>query len=184
MAKYICRVYRDRLSSPDKCCAGDKSLTDQELAELIDYLPLHPRDITDIYVHNNRLTDEIGVKLARYVAASSTIEVLQMSGNQFGIGTHLAMADALRINTSLRCLAILDCKPVSMPIIDSMYLATLRLNPLRPPNSYWGLYARINALEHLKQTANELGHPTLQELLLGRYLGDNRDALLKKRNLK
>lgn len=48
----------------------NKQLTDSHLAELADYLLAHPNVVTYVSLGSNQLTDETGVKLARYLATS------------------------------------------------------------------------------------------------------------------
>ena len=64
--------------------------TDAQLAELADCLLAHPDVVTRMDLGHNQLTDETGVKLARYLAASSTIQALNVSDNQLGSATYLA----------------------------------------------------------------------------------------------
>ena len=121
-----------------------------------------------MYLGNNQLTDETGVKLARYLAASSTIEWLGLAYNQFGSATYLALAAALRVNSSLRVLYLYDNQAVDQTRIDAAFVEALRLNPDRPAESNWQLYSLgyfdID-FKRLKHAADELGHPSLQLLL-------------------
>ena len=146
----------------------DKQLTDAELGELADCLLAHPDVVTRVWLGRNRLTDETGVKLARYLAASSTIQFLGLAHNQLGSATYLALAAALRVNSSLRVLYLYDNQAVDQTRIDAAFVEALRLNPVRPAESFWQLYpneADDNNFERLKDAADELGHPSLQLLL-------------------
>jgi hypothetical protein len=116
----------------------------------------------------NRLTDETGVKLAQYVAFSSTVEYLNLAGNQFGPATYLAMAVALQTNTSLRSLYLYGSQVNNKSHIDAAFVEALRVNPVRPANSEWWLYSYqwpSVDLTRLRAEAEELGHPSLQLLL-------------------
>ena len=118
-----------------------KDLTDAELAELADCLLAHPDVVTHVRLDYNRLTDETGVKLARYLAASSTIRSLSLADNQIGSATYLALAAALRVNSSLQILYLDDNQAVDQTRIDAAFIEALRLNPVRPTGSYWWLYS-------------------------------------------
>ncbi len=59
-----------------------------------------------MFLADNLLTDETGVKLACYLAASSTMQALNLTLNQIGSATYLAVAAALHIDKSLRGLSI------------------------------------------------------------------------------
>ena len=145
-----------------------KQLTDSELAELADCLLAHPDVVTHVFLGANQLTDETGVKLARYLAASSTIESLSLSYNQLGSATYLAVAAALRVNSSLRVLYLYDNQAVDRTRIDAAFIEALRLNPDRPAGSIWQLYLLGSFdidFKRLKDAAEQLGHPSLQLLL-------------------
>ncbi len=143
-----------------------KQHTDSELAELADCLLAHPDVVRSVNLGGNRLTDETGVKLARYLAASSTIESLSMSSNQFDSATYLALAAALRVNSSLRALYLSNNQAVDRTRIDAAFVEALRLNPDRPAGSSWSLYTdRQDEFSRLRDAADELGHPSLQLLL-------------------
>jgi len=146
----------------------NQQLTDSKMAELADCLVLHPDVITSVKLSGNQLTDETGVKLARYVAISSTIEWLDLSSNQFGKATYLALAAALRINTSLQELYLDNNPAVDRTCVEAAFIETLRLNPHRPVESDWQLYAAhwVDVdFKRLKSMADELSHPTLQMIL-------------------
>jgi len=143
----------------------NKKYTDSELAELVDCLLAHPDAAAVILMDNNRLTDETGVKLARYVAASSTIRTLSLMHNKFDSKTYLAMANALRVNTSLRELYLFDDNYVDESRIDAAFIEALRLNSDRPAESKWRLYPYSTDFNRLKDKADALGHPTLQMIL-------------------
>ena len=144
-----------------------KQVTDSELAELADCLLAHPDVVTGVYLAYNRLTDETGVKLARYLAASSTVEYLDLSHNQLGSATYLALAAALRVNSSLRVLYLYGNQAVDRTRIDAAFIEALRLNPVRPAKSIWYLSSSDqDEFSRLRDAADELGHPSLQSVLL------------------
>jgi len=146
---------------------SNKQLTDSELAELADCLLAHPDVVTHVFLGRNRLTDETGVKLARYLAASSTVEYLNLSYNQFGEATYLAVAAALRVNSSLRILYLHNNQAVDQTRIDAAFIEALRLNPVRPAKSVWYLSSSDqDEFSRLRDAADELGHPSLQSVLL------------------
>lgn len=137
--------------------------TDEEMAELADCLLAHPDVVTHVYLNGNRLTDETGIKLARYVAISSTIKTLDLTDNRFGLATYLAIAAALRVNTSLQNLFFYNNQVIS---IEAAFIDALILNPNRPVKSIWTLYSwNQNDFERLNVAAEQLGHPSMQASL-------------------
>ena len=135
----------------------DNNHTDAQLAELADCLLAHPDVVTTVDLGYNQLTDETGVKLARYLAASSTVEWLDVSNNQLGSATYLALAAALRVNSSLRVLNLFDNQAVDRTRIDAAFIEALRLNPVRPARSIWWLYSFCqDDFKRLKHAAEQL----------------------------
>lgn len=63
-----------------------KNYADVDVAKLVERMPRHPDAIKCLYFGHNELTDETGVKLARVVATSRTIEMLCLSSNKLGDG--------------------------------------------------------------------------------------------------
>jgi len=165
----IVSKYTERLSRRDPTLKRidlfGKQITNSELRELADCLLTRPDVVTTVDLGGNRLTDETGVKLARYVAASSTIEYLDLRYNQLGSGTYLAMAAALSINTSLKYLSIFGNPAVDRILINAAVADALRLNPDRPAWSNWWLYSYVNEFKQIRATSEQLGHPTLQMIL-------------------
>lgn len=144
-----------------------KNLTNKDLVELVDCLIANPNEVTNVFLWGNKLTDETGVKLAQYVAASSTIRMLSLSHNQFGSETYLAMASAMRVNSSLKSLLLFQNPEVDRKLVESAFVEALRINPTRPRKSQWWFSESwTNDFDRLKTVADELGHPTLQQILL------------------
>ncbi len=140
-----------------------KQLTNAEQSELADCLLAHPDVLTHVHLSDTQLTNETGVKLARYVAASSTVQTLCMSFNQLGEGTYLALAAALRVNSSLRILGLHHNQAVDQTSIDAAFIEALRINPDRPARSSWHLYSGGVGdvdFERLKRAADALGPPS------------------------
>ncbi len=143
-----------------------EKLTDSQLVELVDCLLAHPDVVTRVYLEINQLTDETGVKLAQYLAASSIIKYINLSYNQFGSATYLALAAALRVNSSLRGLYLYYNQAVDQTHIDAAFVEALRLNPIRPAMSCWALYSHDkNDFERLYDNARILGPPSMLEQL-------------------
>jgi hypothetical protein len=154
--------------------------TDQELAVLVDYLLAHPNAVISVLLTHNRLTDETGIKLARYVAASSTIQELILPLNHLGSVTYLGMATALCVNTSLRSLSMYsNLKSDGSRItaeerrcIDDAFINALVINSNRPARSSWWIYyIATDEYERLKTVARQMGHPSLQTMLTTRVFG-------------
>lgn len=139
--------------------------TDEELKEVVDCLFAHPDSVSTVWMGRTRLTDETGVRLAQYVAASTNITELDLSNTQISSATHLALAAALRVNTSLRELCLFGNN--TSDHIDMAFVDALRINPNRPADSSWKLYSfnTDDDFPRLKKEAIELGHPTLQMLM-------------------
>jgi len=182
MARYIRSkeeaAHRLRSRDPAELLGVDlleNRLTDVNLDELVDCLLDRPDVILHLCLGCNQLTDKTGVKLAQYVAASSTITTMSLCGNRFGEKTYLAFAAALRVNTSLQWLDISDNRAIDKNRIDMAFVDALRLNPgrpvglerdsRRPHGSRWCLYSHKDRLPRLQVIADELGHPSLQLLL-------------------
>ena len=144
----------------------EQEYTDLQLGELADCLLAHPDVVTHVWLGYNQLTDETGVKLARYLATSSTIKYMGLYNNQFGLGTYLALAAALRVNSSLRWLYLNNNQLVDQTRIDAAFVEALRLNPVRPAGSDWALYSPgSNEFERLYSNARSLGPPSMLEQL-------------------
>lgn len=143
-----------------------QKLSDSELAELADCLLTHPHSAWSLYLSGNRLTDQMGVKLAQFLATSSTIQTLSLSINQLGEATYLAVAAALRHNTSLQYLYLSDNLAVDTERIDAAFVDSLRLNPSRRTGSMWQLYSVGNGDLDFKRLKEAVRHPSLQMLLL------------------
>ena len=150
-----------RLSRPDPTLKyinlACRHYTDAKLDELVDCLLAHPDAVTTVYLDINKLTDQTGVKLARYLAASSTIQTLGLSHNQLGSGTYLAVAAALCVNTSLRFLSLHGNQAVDRTRIEAAFVEALRLNPDRPPKSEWWVCSALMNFEELKATTDRFG---------------------------
>jgi hypothetical protein len=159
-----------RLQSHDstlkRVCFDTKDYDDADLASLVDLLIANPDGVTDVFLSENDLTDKVGVKLAQYVAASATIEHLCLTNNHFTNVTFLALADALRVNTSLKNLYLFDNESENMIEVEAAFIQALRWNPLRPIGSTWKFYSFDNDFQRLKTVANAQGHPSLQETML------------------
>ncbi|MFY7869615.1 MAG: hypothetical protein ACOVQN_08945 [Exiguobacterium sp.] len=169
VSKYVERL-RCRDPTLDVINLFDKQLANAELVELADCLLAHPDIVKSIYLAFNRLTDETGVKLARYVAASSTIEFLNLTYNQFSEATYLAVAAALRVNSSMRVLLFNDNQAVVRKSVDAAFVDVLRLNPVHPAWSAWHLYSLREFsdadFKRLKDAAEKSTPPSMLEFLL------------------
>ena len=138
-----------------------KHHTDAELVEMIDHMLACPNVITHVWLCGNRLTDETGVRLARFVAASTTIEYLDLRDNQFGEETYLAIAAALHANSSLRILYLYGNQAVNPTRVEAAFVEALRLNTDRPFRCEWWLYSMDNDFDRLQRAADALGPPSM-----------------------
>lgn len=121
---------------------GNEQCTDADLSALIDCLLVHPDVATHVNLERNKLTDETGVKLARYVAASSTIRYLTLHENRFSETTFMAIITALRVNTSLKGLTLHDNQAVNTSRVDAAIVETMHVNPSHATNSQWHLHSQ------------------------------------------
>lgn len=121
------------------------SFTDADVREMTDCLLEHPNSVSDIWMGGNRLTDETGVKLARYLAASSVVMRIDLRHNLFGNETYYAMAAALRVNTTLTHFCLFGNQPTAdLAHIDAAFLGAARLNPTLPTGTKWWLCSYQN----------------------------------------
>lgn len=142
-------------------------LEDSTFSEIIDCLLEYPNCIENVYLGSNQLTDESGVKLARYVASSSTIINLILVCNQFGETTYLQLAKALCFNSSLRFFAINDNKQVAdRQRIETAFIDARRLNPTHSNRARWLLYTTSDDFDRLKYDAELYNPPAMLEFLL------------------
>lgn len=74
----------------------------------------------------------------RSIRCLAAVNRLVLSYNRFGSE---AVAAALRINSSLRVLYLIDYQAVDRTHIDAVFIEALRLNPDRPAKSVWQLYS-------------------------------------------
>lgn len=115
-------------------------LSDDEMMELVDCLVEHPNAVQGVVLFNNKLTDKVGVKLARFLAKSTTVKYLGLGNNNFGETTFLAVAMALCVNTSLRELYMTgNSFMIDKERIADAFVGALSHNPDRPTGSVWSI---------------------------------------------
>ncbi len=140
-----------------------------QMGELVDCLLFHPNGVTRMWLGGNQLTDELGVKLARYLVVSSTIKYLNLSNSQLGDATYLALAAALRVNSSLRYLYLRKNHAVDRTRIDVTFIDAIRLNPVRSAKSKWNLYASSvldTNFKYFENAAKKSTPPSMLEFIL------------------
>ncbi len=138
-----------------------EKLTDSQLVDLVNCLLAHPNAAMFVNLHINKLTDETGIKLARYLTDSSIVESMDLSYNHFGEATYLVLAAALRVNSSLQWLYLYNNEEVDRTRVDATFVEALRLNPVRPTGSFWCLYTATSEFGRLKCAADALGPPSM-----------------------
>lgn len=139
-------------------------ISDSMLQLLLDCLLKHPSAIVGILLRGNYVTDETGVKLARYLAASPTMRTLDLSHNWLSKTTYVAMAKALHVNTSLIDLYLHDDRTPRSDCTEIEFINALRFNPRRPAKSKWNLYVSEDAdldYSRLERLAAQSGPPTM-----------------------
>lgn len=148
-------------------CLPHISLSDRNV--IIDCLVEHPNAVRSLNLGHFRLDDNDGERIARVVATSSTLFSLYIPYNVFTDRTLAALARALWVNTSLRTLYVYDNRVQDTHTVNSLFAEALQNNPRRPEESRWFIHtASRDDLPSLREAATELGHPSLQRLLLAR----------------
>ena len=168
LSKYIKELGRCDSSISDIDLYG-RGYTDAKLMEIMNCLLVQKNGVMQLNLAYNKLTDESGVKLARYVTANSTIRWLILPGNRFGSEMYLALAKALRVNSSLQYLYLNDNQTVDQTHIDAVFINTLRLNPDRPTGTEWRLYSFSFIdidFKRLRNVAEKSASPSMLEFLL------------------
>lgn len=114
-----------------KTQARSKRYTDKSVSTLLDALIANPDVIKYLYLSDNHLTDESGIKIARFVAASTTIHVVNIGNNKFGQVSYDAVFAALHLNTSLK---FLNMKKNSVKIWSFLNQPLFNLMHISPHN--------------------------------------------------
>lgn len=135
-----------------------------QLTEMIECLRRYPNSIDYLDLSYSNCSDSSGVELAKFVASNPLITYVNLSHSHVGKRTCLAMAKALYTNTSLRELNLPCCVSFEMEFVTAF-----RLNPLRPAPMILRI-GTTDLAQRVKKIAEELGHPTLQMLLIGCHL--------------
>ena len=152
-----------------KCKVRFGSGIDANIIRFIDALITHPSNLEAIYIQGNGIGDEEFIKIAQYVSTSSTIRSLNLSMNKASYRGYVAIANALRTNSSLKYLTLYDNVMKSSPSINCAFINALRLNPrnFEPNRSSWYLYdAYIQNAVYLKNHAKQASPPSMLEFLL------------------
>ena len=154
------------VSSLSRITLGGGRHGDCSMTGLIDCLVMNPNAVTLVALNNNLLTDQCGIKLAQYIASSSTILYLDISKNQFSDVTYLAIASALCVNTSIQELYMFENEESDGKRINIAFTNAIRLNPLRFNKSMWWLYKIHQDFKLSKQRAKSATSPSMLEFLL------------------
>lgn len=118
----------------------NKNYRNEHVVAVVDALLRNPDVAQYVHVCHNRLTDEIGMKLALLLAVSKTLCWLDLSWNNFTDDTFEAVAAALRVNTSLIYLNMSMNDEKDEETIDGVFADALRVNPRVWQYSGWTLY--------------------------------------------
>jgi Ran GTPase-activating protein (RanGAP) involved in mRNA processing and transport len=174
---FSAREAKERLQRGDptleSICIIYQPYNHSEIEKLIDCLLEYPNSVKYVCMRENLLTNKMGVKLARFVATSSTIEQMDLMDNHFDQATYLAFAEALRVNTSLQQLSLSENEAEDEGRIDAAFVDALVVNRNRPANSKWCLYSfdSLSDFSRLLAAADQIGHPPLQAMLTPRVFG-------------
>ncbi len=144
---------------------------DSSLVKLIDCLLAHSNVVTRLLFADNQMTDETVIKVAQFMAASSTLQVLSLAYIKLSEASCLALAEALCANSSMQHLYLYYGKNVDQARFDAAFVRALRLNPDRPSGSILWVYARhaehpyiktaVDVFGRLKQAAVASGPPSM-----------------------
>lgn len=141
-----------------------------ELHELLDALIEYPNVVRYMIVPHE-VDDAVGVKLARFITVSQHIEFIYTAFcSIFTEKTYIAIAKALRINSTLQSFSTFQLPPSDTRRIDFAFINALRLNPMRPINfnlAFWSYsYESREELPRLCKAVKLLGRPSLLEVLV------------------
>ena len=164
ISKYLKQFNRRIPALPEIYLAFNRYV-DDDIKDIIDCLILHPNATPSIALSGNLLTDKTGVKLAQYIASSTTIEEMDLYSNQFGEETYMAILKALRINSSIREMSLTSNNIVNWTRVSLYFIDTLRLNS-RLIKSCLGLYTCPPYQDNLKRAAKKSASPSMLEFLL------------------
>lgn len=130
---------------------------DKDVAAVVDEMILQPDIATHLFWRENHLTDETGLKLARFVAVSTKLEWVDLVYNDTIEKTIIAIADALRVNRSVRVLQLNGNRINGHgQAIRDAFVEALRINPKRPEGFYWSLFGCHDSYASLRKAADEL----------------------------
>lgn len=136
---------------------------DTYIQELVDCLLEYNPPITHLSLDRNSLTDVTGVKVAQFVARTRTLLWLDLSCNLLSEKTMLAVATALRVNTSLKYLHLERNARMDDEYVRCAFVDALRINPVCGLINV-RLRGFANECQQLRDEAAR-DHPTLQLLL-------------------
>lgn len=137
--------------------------------QIIDCIFEHPNAVERISFGHLELNDDYGEKLAQIIKNSSVVRRVYIPENNFSESTLISIAKALSFNTSLQVLYIYSNPVTNYCDAFEAFIESLQLNPCRPSESYWYINSPVtNVLPLFTAAAQQLGHPSLQKLMLAR----------------
>lgn len=119
---------------------------EDELHQLMDALLTYPNEIWSLGLPFE-VSARVGIKLARFIAKSQTIQSVNARLSEFTEATFLAIAAALRVNSSVSCLHLYGSRLANTQMIKFAFVDALRYNPARPVRSRWALWNICNSWE-------------------------------------
>lgn len=140
-----------RLSLDKKC------KNEQEVILLFKELAARVNNVTEVHISMNALSDAVGEQLAAFIKKSRTVHTINASHNSFGDATYMAVADALKYNTSLVNLYLHVNAPATRHLVISHFQNALD-HVDRPSSSRWYLFDYYtNYYPHLKHDKDPVG---------------------------
>lgn len=152
--------------------------THVELHALLDCLVENPNVVMHIFFGNNKLTDDMGDKVARLISTTCTLSTFLDGYTKFSMKTFQSIATALHVNTSLKALSFIKRDSLSNTSIHLLFINALRINPIRPDRSTWMFSRRpLNCMDKIAEKATP---PSMLEFLLYAHLTQTKVITHKK----
>jgi hypothetical protein len=150
--------------------AKSRPYTDKSVSSLLDTLIAHPDVIKSFLVGGNYLTDESGIKIAKFISLSKTILSVNISSNKMSETTWFAITAALHVNTSLKYLKMKKNLVKSDRFVDSLLFGLMHLSPHNHARIHIDFYPNECHSEcryfKFARTAKKYTPPTMLDMML------------------
>jgi Ran GTPase-activating protein (RanGAP) involved in mRNA processing and transport len=131
---------------------------DEALSQLLNLMAKRNGGIRTIKIRTHYLSDRSAATLARLLALSSDLEVLDLTFNLITTEGYRSIARALHVNSSLRTLLLYGnaVLPHERDEVDEYFAAALRSNSKRPDGTLWLLYSDHSINDYARITRDLL----------------------------